>query len=188
MWKEYREAKIHLNTAATITNIAIGFARRIESELLATFPKLRNWEDVVARMLPPLAQPDVKLGAGTDHLSNSTLFPLFQQLSEFRAIHRHHQDLSMKSRRPSTSRGSSQEYRKSGRKQSNSSGLDGLLMGAILLQMHNKTLPTQDELVHGLKGVLAGDTISLWVLFGLQLVTNILQVTGMSLHKHHFTQ
>lgn len=187
-WKEYQEGKIHLTIVATITNIAIGFARRIESDFLNAFSGFSTWEDVVAWMLPSVAQVEEKPGTTSNSLLDVTFFPLFQELREFRAIHQHHQGRGVQRSRPISPHLLSQENDRNESKQGDSSQLSELLLGALLLEVHKETLPTQDELVHGLKGIFAGDTISLWVLFGLQLVLDSLDVLGMLPQDRYRTQ
>ncbi len=187
-WKEYQEGKIHLTIVATITNIAIGFARRIESDFLNAFHGFSTWEDVVAWMLPSVAQLEEKPGTTSNSLLDVTFFPLFRKLREFRAVHQHHQGRGIQTSTPVSPELSSQRNDRDKSKQDGISKLNELLVGAFLLQLQKETLPTQDELVHGLKGIFAGDTISLWVLFGLQLVLDSLNVLGTFSHNRCRTQ
>lgn len=177
-WQEHEAGTEQLMNFSIIMNTAIQFAHRIESDFLARFPHLSTWEDVLAWMLPCARGND--LGSSHDahgNLLDSTFYSLFEQVCQFRATHRHLQDPTWRKKMASSPPKTTQNFHTPSH---TGNRLDELLACGLLLQIHKEDLRTEEELIHGLKGIFSGDTISLWVLFALQLIVDMMNVLGTS--------
>lgn len=188
VWKRYRDHQISLVVASAKTEMAISLVQRIEKTFLASFPQHTDWKGVMRTLLPDLSQI-----AATDKeffetsmeedLRSSFYFPC-EQLRRSRQAWADRKGLSPSIVLRQVPSASSGEHQSTAQEiwQDSQTILYEVLYEIFVYAsqgLQGRTvMPTEDQMTRGVREVIRGEKISLWVLFALQSFLDSQQILG----------
>ncbi|KAL8686717.1 MAG: hypothetical protein Q9224_005358, partial [Gallowayella concinna] len=194
-WFKYREQRISLLNAYTVTNAALEMAQDLDDQFATDFPESPAWEDLRELMFPEVTAQWQKDGTGWSSEDIDKMDTIFQlptaYLTIFRDVHEEWDTYDIWDY-PRTWLPEVNDVYDPRQDVSKLTSLEklkrsGILLDSMLpelaLQVEFGVLPTHDKITAGFKELIETRQVRLWVAFSFQILCDIHLALGPDIFR-----